>query len=151
MPLLGGRSAAIRRGREAFVAQIDSLGQSGSTPIVRRTAATAGDIKTDISNIRSDIPAGLQAFFPACPTSFAINQFRKTTDRSATWARDCIFSQEAEGNMKLSNAFETEQKAEERELGLKAAGYQAWRKHAPDGTWQVCWLLPIGGSCAAQI
>ncbi len=47
------------------------------------------------------------------------------------------------GNMKLSRDFENEQQAEARERALKAAGYQAWRKHTPDGTWQVFWLVPV--------
>lgn len=42
--------------------------------------------------------------------------------------------------MKLSREFQDEQEAEARELLLRAEGYQAWRKHAPDGTWQVIWL-----------
>jgi len=44
--------------------------------------------------------------------------------------------------MKLSREFKSEQQAEAQELALKAAGYQAWRKHAPDGNWQVFWMDP---------
>jgi len=44
--------------------------------------------------------------------------------------------------MKLSREYTSEQQAEARELALKAAGYQAWRKHSPDGHWQVFWVDP---------
>ena len=44
--------------------------------------------------------------------------------------------------MKFSREFKNEQQAEAREMALEAAGYQAWRKHAPDGNWQVFWLAP---------
>jgi len=44
--------------------------------------------------------------------------------------------------MKLSREFNSEQQAEAQERVLKAAGYQAWRKHAPDGHWQVFWVEP---------
>jgi hypothetical protein len=44
--------------------------------------------------------------------------------------------------MKLSRQFNSEQRAEAHELALKAAGYQAWRKQAPDGNWQVFWVEP---------
>jgi hypothetical protein len=46
-------------------------------------------------------------------------------------------------DMKLSREYNDEKEAEAREVLLKAAGYQAWRKHAPDGRWQVFWLLPV--------
>ena len=49
---------------------------------------------------------------------------------------------EAMANMKLSRDFSNEQQAEARELALKVAGYSAWRKRAPDGRWQVFWILP---------
>ena len=47
-----------------------------------------------------------------------------------------------EKRMKFSREFNSEQQAEAQEIALKAAGYQAWRKHAPDGRWQVFWLVP---------
>ena len=45
--------------------------------------------------------------------------------------------------MKFSREFNSEREAEVRERFLKDAGYQAWRKHSPDGHWQVFWLVPI--------
>lgn len=45
-----------------------------------------------------------------------------------------------EESMKLSREFQDEQQAEARELLLRSEGYQAWRKHAPDGTWHVIWM-----------
>jgi hypothetical protein len=44
--------------------------------------------------------------------------------------------------MKLSREFKSEQQAEAQEVALKAAGYQAWRKHSPDGNWLVFWMDP---------
>jgi hypothetical protein len=44
--------------------------------------------------------------------------------------------------MKLSRDFNNEREAEARELILRAAGYQAWRKHVADGRWEVFWVLP---------
>jgi hypothetical protein len=44
--------------------------------------------------------------------------------------------------MKLSRDCKDEKEAEVRERLLNAAGYKAWRKHAPDGHWQVFWILP---------
>jgi len=45
--------------------------------------------------------------------------------------------------MKLSREYTDEKEAEARELVLRAAGYKAWRKHSPDGRWQVFWLIPF--------
>ena len=44
--------------------------------------------------------------------------------------------------MKLSREFKNERDAEAREILLKAAGFQAWRKCVPDGTWEVFWMVP---------
>ena len=45
--------------------------------------------------------------------------------------------------MKFSREFSSEREAEARERFLTAAGYQAWRKHSPDGRWQVFWVVPV--------
>ena len=46
--------------------------------------------------------------------------------------------------MKLSREFNNEQQAEARERMLQAEGYQAWRKRAADGRWQLIWVVPAG-------
>lgn len=51
-----------------------------------------------------------------------------------------LIAEALEENMKLSREFHDEQQAEARELLLRSEGYQVWKKHAPDGTWQVIWL-----------
>lgn len=45
--------------------------------------------------------------------------------------------------MKFSRECSSEREAEARERFLTAAGYQAWRKHSPDGRWQVFWVVPM--------
>ena len=45
--------------------------------------------------------------------------------------------------MKLSREFHDEQQAVARESLLRSEGYQAWKKHAADGTWQVVWLAEV--------
>jgi hypothetical protein len=47
-----------------------------------------------------------------------------------------------EVSMKFSREFTNEREAEAREHFLKAAGYQAWRKHTPDDHWHVFWVVP---------
>jgi hypothetical protein len=43
--------------------------------------------------------------------------------------------------MKLSREYSSEEQAGDREALLRASGYQAWRKHKADGTWEVFWWV----------
>lgn len=52
-------------------------------------------------------------------------------------------SRSAEEKMKFARECSSEGEAEARERFLTAAGYQAWRKHSPDGRWQVFWVVPM--------
>ena len=85
---------------------------------------------------------GLDMLIPTVST-----RARCSVRRSRAWRFGLAFAvpslQAPEVNMKLSREFKNEQQAEERERALGAAGYQAWRKQAPDGHWQVFWLAPI--------